>query len=78
MHRDKVPEEGEAVRLIAVDDAVTVFPLASSTVITGCLTKSAPDTPATGWVVKMSWEATPVILKLALVVEESPGDDAVT
>jgi hypothetical protein len=76
VQRARVPPE--EVSVIAVDDAVTVLPDASSIVITGWVVKSAPETPAAGCVVKMSFEATPVILKLALVVDESPGDDAVS
>jgi hypothetical protein len=78
VHRARVPDEGVTLKESAVDAAVTVFPELSSIVTTGCVSKAAPETPALGCVVKISCVAAPVILKLALVADVSPFDDAVS
>jgi hypothetical protein len=57
---------------MAVVEDVTVVPVASSRVTTGCVVKYAPDTPANGWVVKTICVTGPVMLKLALVVDAKP------
>ena len=44
----------DAVSVIGVVEAVTVFPVWSSMVMIGCFSNAAPDTPATGCRVKTS------------------------
>jgi hypothetical protein len=70
VHNDNVPPDD--ARVIAVVDAVTTSPPASSTVITGWVKNAVPERPATGWVLKINCDAKPVMLKLWLVADVKP------
>jgi hypothetical protein len=68
VQEEKVPVRFVVVRVIEAVDEVTTLPAESSTFTTGWTVNAAPDTPATGWVVKTNLLATPgpVGEKLAL------------
>jgi hypothetical protein len=57
---------------MVADIAVTMLPVASSKATTGWVASDVPDAPAAGWVVNTKALATPVMLKLALVVVRAP------
>jgi hypothetical protein len=67
-HEERIPPEALSV-MVALE--VTLLPPESCTRSTGCVEKTEPDSPATGWVVKISLLAppTPDGEKLLLVDE---------
>jgi hypothetical protein len=73
-----VPLEGTTgLKTIGVVAEVTTLLEASSTVSTGSMANTDPESPATGWVVNNNWVAAPVILNFVLVTDVRPGEDAV-
>lgn len=74
-----VPLEGTTgLKLIGVVAEVTTLLEESSTVSTGSMANTDPESPATGCVVNNNWVAALVMLNFALVADERPGDDAVS
>ena len=63
-----VPDPVATANATRADGSVTVLPLASRTVTTGCVVKATPLTAAAGWVVTASLVAAPVVRVSELVV----------
>src|SRR5665213_3164008 len=65
-HEASVPLE--ALREIVVVALVTMLPAESSTFTTGCVDRTAPEAPPTGWVVKTNFAGAPTTTLKPLLV----------